>query len=60
MGIPWWLSRSRILCCHCCGGASVAGPGTPRAASAAKKNIFLMACAPPVHPSSLPCTLGNH
>ena len=34
MGVPWWLSRLRIQCCHCsssgccCGRGSTLGPGT--------------------------------
>ena len=34
LGVPWWLSRLRIWCCHCsssghcCGGAWTLGPGT--------------------------------
>ena len=34
MGVPWWLSGVRILCCHCCGSGYChgvvlnSGPGT--------------------------------
>jgi len=34
IGVPWWLGRLKIQCCHCCGSGrccgsdSVLGPGT--------------------------------
>ena len=26
-GVPWWLIRLRIQCCHCCGSGSIPGLG---------------------------------
>ena len=28
LGVPWWLSRLRIRCCHCCGIGSIPSQGT--------------------------------
>ena len=27
-GVPWWLSRLRIWCCHCCGLGHHSGTGS--------------------------------
>ena len=26
-GVPWWLSRLMIQCCHCCSSGLIPGPG---------------------------------
>lgn len=27
-GVPWWFSRIKIWCCHCCSSGFIPGPGT--------------------------------
>ena len=37
LGVPLWLSRLRIQCCHCCGASSIPGWGTLHVRGTAKK-----------------------
>ena len=38
--VPWWLSRSRIYLCHCCGVGLIHAWELPCAKGMAKKKIF--------------------
>ena len=35
--IPWWLSRLRIWCCHCCGSGVTAAVQVPQVWAKKKK-----------------------
>ena len=37
LGVPWWLSRLRIQCCHCGDMDSIPGPETSAASGCGQK-----------------------
>ena len=47
-GVPWWLSRIRIWCCHCCGMSLIPVLGTSTCHGRdQKKELFLEVCSCP-------------
>ena len=48
-GVPWWLSRLRIWCCHCCASGYRCGMGLISGLGSSACHV----CSPPKNPNVL-------